>query len=517
MNYIYEIGDKVRPTKGGQQSSDPCIANGSISSDYADSLSQGIITHRDSFHGKNWYYAPDMSDNWFSEDGIVLMESGASRFAMVTQSSFYGIVGLFGKQITILTGHTFIANGNNYQWSAPLLGCDLISNEQLIATPSNNTKSNKKVKPNAIDALEKARQDYPAGTVFNSAYDNSSKYTVESPAAYRSDIEGDVEVHTIHGWVYLCYNYNWTVLLINSTQLVKEANKKYPKGTLIKSNVSNKTFIIGKGPFYMMDDGSISAPIEGSTARVMVRNSEKWVDIVKEDMNEILERCISMYPRGTVFNNDKLLDAVDLPNGRRDANCTVRDSHRIIKEENGKHHITVEVSVGGNNEGGRTIYCKGEYAEIILLDSSKSTSNKIQVFPGIFIGDIVVSLEEIEDRRDIGDMFEVLAGSSNNSLQYEAIHGRKCSSINKEEWRLADSYEITAFLEGANSIDEVWGNKSNPAFEKIEKSVMELAPDKPEPLMMHKHINIPSARRALPEQPAYLRKEVPIVRKRILY
>lgn len=48
------------------------------------------------------------------------------------------------------------------------------------------------------------------------------------------------------------------------------------------------------------------------------------------------------------------------------------------------------------------------------------STNKTEVFPGIFVGDIVVSLVVRGDHRIIDDIFEVLSSSGKNSLRYKS-------------------------------------------------------------------------------------------------
>ena len=50
----------------------------------------------------------------------------------------------------------------------------------------------------------------------------------------------------------------------------------------------------------------------------------------------------------------------------------------------------------------------------------QSTEQKIEVFPGIYVGDLVVSLRNIHDHRKEGDIIEVHRKSKKNCLYYRS-------------------------------------------------------------------------------------------------
>jgi hypothetical protein len=77
--------------------------------------------------------------------------------------------------------------------------------------------------------------------------------------------------------------------------------------------------------------------------------------------------------------------------------------------------------------------------------------NKIEVFPGIYVGDIVVSLGERQISRKTGDIFKVLVESKKGYLNYK----RDFTNSNSHEWRLATPEEKEAFEKGITNINDI--------------------------------------------------------------
>ena len=74
---------------------------------------------------------------------------------------------------------------------------------------------------------------------------------------------------------------------------------------------------------------------------------------------------------------------------------------------------------------------------------------KVEVFPGIFVGDIVVSLAyHASSIRVKGSIHVVRTESIKNALYYTAIDGENICSSNQEHWRLATEEEAKAFRDG---------------------------------------------------------------------
>jgi hypothetical protein len=92
------------------------------------------------------------------------------------------------------------------------------------------------------------------------------------------------------------------------------------------------------------------------------------------------------------------------------------------------------------------------YSDFISKYSKKEEPiDKIEVFPGIYVGDIVVSLGKCHIDRKIGDIFKVLVGSQKGFLDYK----RGLSNHNGHEWRLATPEEKEAFEKGITNINDI--------------------------------------------------------------
>jgi hypothetical protein len=88
--------------------------------------------------------------------------------------------------------------------------------------------------------------------------------------------------------------------------------------------------------------------------------------------------------------------------------------------------------------------------------------SKLEVFPGIFVGDIVVSLQCRSNTRKIGDIFQVLLGSIKGYLYYEYNINSEIGiihSCNFESWRKATSQETEAYNKGIRKLSDM-ENKS---------------------------------------------------------
>jgi hypothetical protein len=78
------------------------------------------------------------------------------------------------------------------------------------------------------------------------------------------------------------------------------------------------------------------------------------------------------------------------------------------------------------------------------------------VFDKYKVGDIVVSLINIQGSREEGEMFEVLKDSEAILLSYKTNHSRTSrNSTNTSSWRAATEYEVAAFKRGITNINEI--------------------------------------------------------------
>jgi len=111
---------------------------------------------------------------------------------------------------------------------------------------------------------------------------------------------------------------------------------------------------------------------------------------------------------------------------------------------------SIRISIS-TNKGGCSdplIYKNGKWVDII----SPKQESKIEVFPGIFVGDVVVGLKEFPGSREIGDIYEVLQKSSNRTLYYKE---HSCTSDPNSGWRIASPEEVEWYNKGIRNIKDI--------------------------------------------------------------
>jgi hypothetical protein len=101
------------------------------------------------------------------------------------------------------------------------------------------------------------------------------------------------------------------------------------------------------------------------------------------------------------------------------------------------------------------VYNKGVWAERTDVPVKEE---RVEVFPGIYIGDTVVSLRDVGSARKIGDIFRVLPYSKKNDLFYT----KSKSSCDKESWRLATPAEIKFYNNGGKNINDILKKELSP-------------------------------------------------------
>jgi hypothetical protein len=118
---------------------------------------------------------------------------------------------------------------------------------------------------------------------------------------------------------------------------------------------------------------------------------------------------------------------------------------------------------GGRREGGSYCVCKlgtneylgwfdNEEIELYIELPIKKVEDKPVLIQGIYnIGDVVVSLEKVDLRRNLGDMFKVSSKSNGNILYYNEF---SCSSEIKS-FRKATQEEEKAFNNGITNISDI--------------------------------------------------------------
>lgn len=99
--------------------------------------------------------------------------------------------------------------------------------------------------------------------------------------------------------------------------------------------------------------------------------------------------------------------------------------------------------------GGYTEITFDQFKKWVLKE--EKTMDKIEVFPGIYVGDVVVSLKLRPDTRRYGDILKVLEKSHKGTLYYNSS---TCSD-KSSEWRKATKEEEEAYSKGIRNISEI--------------------------------------------------------------
>lgn len=110
-----------------------------------------------------------------------------------------------------------------------------------------------------------------------------------------------------------------------------------------------------------------------------------------------------------------------------------------------------KVAYYNNYEKSYTIISFQEFERDYLSKKEDKPVDRVEVFPGIYVGDIVVSLKHRESCRTVGDLFKVLGSSYRNTLYYQ-------TSINNDEpseWKKATPEEVEAYNQGIRNIKDI--------------------------------------------------------------
>jgi hypothetical protein len=89
--------------------------------------------------------------------------------------------------------------------------------------------------------------------------------------------------------------------------------------------------------------------------------------------------------------------------------------------------------------------------ELFLDVPATAAITKVEIFPGIYIGDVVVSLQNFSHRSK-GDMFKVSSTSKKDVLMFTE---KNKQSYDSTTWRLATEDELEAFRRGITNINHI--------------------------------------------------------------
>jgi hypothetical protein len=176
----------------------------------------------------------------------------------------------------------------------------------------------------------------------------------------------------------------------------------------------------------------------GFVARYRIGDQEKYDLYFATTKDALLQVAIEKFPSGCSYETNL---------GEKFRNVTYE--HPYWYEDD---CIALKANKG-------LIYSFGRWATRIDIPSAEVSHNpcneiplpKKEVFPGIYVGDIVVSLTNIRDIRKDGDIFKVLPKSRTGGLFYEEY----TSSSDRTYWRLATPEEMDFYNNGGKNINDM--------------------------------------------------------------
>lgn len=176
----------------------------------------------------------------------------------------------------------------------------------------------------------------------------------------------------------------------------------------------------------------------GYEARYRIGDQEKYDLYFATEKDALLQEAMERFPSGCSYETNI---------GEKFRNVTYE--HPYWYEDD---CIALKANKG-------LIYSFGRWATRIDIPFAEVSYNpckeiplpKKEVFPGIYVGDIVVSLTNIRDIRKDGDIFKVLPKSRTGGLFYEEY----TSSSDRTYWRLATPEEMDFYNNGGKNINDM--------------------------------------------------------------
>lgn len=219
--------------------------------------------------------------------------------------------------------------------------------------------------------------------------------------------------------------------------LLQEAMERFPSGcSYIGTSEKHYKNIEYDYPYWYDEKMIALKEDEG-----LVYKDGVWAERTDSDNPSLVDQAKKLFTVNTVFSNTNL--------GFR---CT---DIKIIKPpefEIRKDQILIKDG-GCNDPGAFTIYKDGKWAEIVSVKEERR-----EVFPGIYVGDIVVSLTTVHEERKDGDILKVLKASTKGRLHYKD----NCYSLSHNDWRLATSEEIRFYNNGGKNINDMTKKELSP-------------------------------------------------------
>lgn len=303
--------------------------------------------------------------------------------------------------------------------------------------------------------LQEVMEKFPSGCSYIDT-DNISVVNVEYDYPYYWK-DGMIALKEYKGLVYK--DGVWAKRTdTKGSSLLEEAKCRFPIGTIF-SNTN-----LGYGPtcvnikvigseFHITNDGRIN--IDGNLAdqhgerdgTFTIYKDGKWATITNNPDNikeMIIIQAQTLYPIGTKF--------LDLVYNKeftvKDTNIELYGTTAYIHVEkrddlNNKTVVWTDEPYSGNKA---RIYDGTNWAKIV-----SKKEERLEVFPGIYVGDIVVSLSDVHNSRKFRDLYEVLKTSTKRRLYYKD----RSYSFHRHEWRLATPEEIRFYNSGGKNINDM--------------------------------------------------------------
>jgi hypothetical protein len=241
--------------------------------------------------------------------------------------------------------------------------------------------------------------------------------------------------------------------------LLQDAMERFPSGCSYIDTIGSHHKNIKYDYPYWYDKKMIALKEDEG----LVYNNGVWAECtdvpVKEGVCAELSNKFKPIPTAKSFNlpsKEHMEHAVNwfISQGwKLNHDCSDHDNYLFIYGSEKKFHTGMDNS--GPLISFDTFY---EYGMPKFITEEKKKIERMVVFPGIYIGDTVVSLRDVGGARKIGDIFRVLPASEKDDLFYT----KSRSSADKSSWRLATPEEITFYNNGGKNINDIPKKELSP-------------------------------------------------------
>lgn len=218
----------------------------------------------------------------------------------------------------------------------------------------------------------------------------------------------------------------------------------------VKYPIIGAKVVRGKDWVYGNQDGG-----EGKTGVIIENLENGWVTVLWENGSKDGYRIGDHGMYDLYFENYKdalLQDAMErFPSG-----CSYIDTsgmrYKNIKYD---YPYWYDKKMIALKEDEGLVYNNGVWAECTDVPVKEE---RVEVFPGIYVGDTVVSLRDVGGARKNGDIFRVLPYSEKNDLFYTKTK----SSCDNSSWRLATPAELKLYSNGGKNINDILKKPLSP-------------------------------------------------------